>query len=375
MSFEDAFNLGPKNPKFYEYAMTDAIEAWKLYKQQTFELKRQNLDNLFYNIEMPFQFCLRDLAINGLLIDKDTLATATEEVRGLVLDKQVEIYKCLGVPYVDRLNLVGEREVITHLNINSPKQIGKVLLGLELELTEFTKEGDPATGKHVLESLRGQHPFIQLLLDYRSISRLCSGFLKPMPDHIDPDGRLRPDFNNCVAVTGRLTSSNPNFQNLPRERKDAPASVRALLVAPPGRKLVCADFSGQELRVLAQVSQDPTMLEAFRKNQDLHLTTAKMFFELDIPDECLVTSHPKYDYYKTKYKEERDKAKTINFGISYGKTPIGFSKDWHVSEKEATEIVNGYFKKFPRVQKAIRRDEDAGLTRLTREQVDRRLIF
>jgi DNA polymerase-1 len=352
--FEDAFSLGPTSPQFYEYALTDAIETWKLYRTQDIELRRQGLDKLFYEIEMPFQFCLRDLAINGLLIDKDMLNTAIEEVYDLVLDKQVEIYKSLGTAHVDRLNLIGEREVVSNLNLNSPKQISKKLLDLELELTEFGDNEDPSTGKRVLESLRGQHPFIQLMLDYRSLSRLYSGFLKGMPDRINPDGRIRPDFNNCVAVTGRLSSSNPNFQNLPRERKDAPASVRALLVAPKGRKFICADFSGQELRVLAQVSQDPTMIAAFKNNQDLHLTTAKMFFGLDIPDECLVTTHPKYDYYKTKYKEERDRSKTINFGISYGKTPIGFSKDWHISEKEATEVVDGYFKKFPRVQRAIK---------------------
>jgi DNA polymerase-1 len=343
--FEEAFSLGPTSPQFYEYALTDAIETWKLYRTQGIELRRQGLDKLFYEIEMPFQFCLRDLAINGLLIDKDMLATAIEEVNDLVLDKQVEIYKCLGVSYVDRLNLIGEREVISDFNIGSPKQVGKKLLDLELELTEFGDSGDPSTGKRVLESLRGQHPFIDLLLEYRGISKLHSGFLKGMPDRINPDGRIRPDFNNCVA---------PNFQNLPREHKDAPASVRALLVAPKGRKFICADFSGQELRVLAQVSQDPTMIAAFKNNQDLHLTTAKMFFDLPIPDECLVTTHPKYDYYKDKYKEERDRSKTINFGISYGKTPIGFSKDWHVSEAEATEVVDGYFKKFPRVRRAIK---------------------
>jgi DNA polymerase-1 len=189
-------------------------------------------------------------------------------------------------------------------------------------------------------------------MQYRDAVKLKTLFLDKAPGFIDSDGRIRASFNNCVARTGRLSSSSPNLQQLPK-RGTRLGSIRSLIVAPPGYTLLAADYAGQELRVLAEVSRDLTMIESFILGKDLHLTMANKFFNLQIPESLLYDGNPQNKEVKTKYKAERDKSKIINFGIAYGKTAVGFAADWNVSTAEAEGIIEQYFEAAPRVRSAI----------------------
>lgn len=354
--FSKAIVNGPSSDMFYKYASNDAMWTWELYTKQRVELRTQNLEKLFYNVEMPFQYVLRDLAINGVLVDTDKLSKAQEDVNKLLWDTELEIYKTLvdvNVVHTVTTNLLGEEEICSSLNLDSPKQVSAIIEKLGLDVEYFTDSGQIVTAKYAMEGLKNQHPFIPLMLKYRKLSKLKSSFLDALPRFIDPDGRIRPDFSNIVAVTGRVICSHPNLMTLPRDNKDTPASVRECLIAPEGKKFIVLDYSGQELRVLAIQAHDKKMIEALQEGKDLHLTTAKEMFNLEIPEECLYTNHPEHEFYKNKFKDERDKAKTVNFGISYGKTPMGFAKDWNVPVKEAEDFIEKYFSKFPAIRKAI----------------------
>jgi len=356
--WEEAIEHGLSSPTFYKYALQDAIYTYRLYELQKRRLMEEGLVGLFEDEEMPFQLCLRDLMVNGILIDKDKLKKAREEVDKLIHETKKEIYELLkpaGVVYSEQVNLLGELELFSTINLNSSQQVVKALQKLGIELEETTEGGQFSTKTSVLEKLKNKHPVIPALLKHRRLAKLKSAFLDALPQHIDKDGRVRPSYSNTTAVTGRLSCSSPNLQQLPRNAKDLPISVRDMFVAPKGRKLICADYSGQELRILAVVSGDETMLNAFRNNQDLHLTTAKKFFNLPIPDEVLCVDHPQHEEVKEKYKEERTKSKTINFGIAYGKTAEGFARDWNISVEEAQEFIDKYFETFPKVKQAIKR--------------------
>ena len=217
--FVDAVNSGFHSAKFYEYATDDAIDTWDLYQYQLPQLKKQELWDLWYNIERPFQYCLRDLAINGVLVDKDNLVAAQEQTTQDVNELEIEMYKSAGVSYYTQMLLDGGYEIIPKVNLNSPKQLVELLSHLGVKLT-VTTDGKPdsqlSTKESVLTSVKHQHPFVELLLKYRTMSKLLNGFLIPLPKFIQGDGRIRSTFHNVVAVTGRLSSSKPNLQQLPK---------------------------------------------------------------------------------------------------------------------------------------------------------------
>lgn len=360
VDFDDAISDGFHSSKFYKYATNDAVWTYQLYEIFKEELKKQKLEELFYGVEMPFQFCLRDLAINGVLVDKENLLELQGQLREEIKDLQTEMFNVGGVEYYYQKHLFdSDTEIIPELNLNSPDQLSKFIIkDLGLKLTEKTKpsklhpKGQYSTKNSVLERFRNQHKFVELLLDYRAASKMLNSFLEPLPNFIQADGRIRASFNNCVTVTGRLSSSRPNLQQLPKDNT-GPVPIRQCLIAPPGKVLLCADYSGQELRVLAHVSKDPTMIKAFENNIDVHLLIANIFFELNIPDEVLKTNHPDYESYRNKFKNERDKIKAVNFGLAYGKTSVGFAKDWNVPEQEAKKFIDDYFKRFPLIKKSM----------------------
>ena len=330
-TFNEAKNSGFQSSIFYRYALNDVIWTHKLWQLFTNQIAMQGLNTVFYSIEMPFQFVLAELEMNGILVNKNRISEIVQQIEPKLAELKKQLLETANI------------------NFNSSKQLISVIKKLGLTLTVKTDKGNLACDVHVLKSLQGKHPFIDLLLEYRNLRDLCNKFLTPLPSYINSDGRIRTEFGN-ILVTGRLCSSNPNLQQLPKRDK---FNLRSCFVAPQRKKLITVDFAGQELRVLACESQDPTMLEAFKGGQDLHLVTANKFFDLKIPEECLFTGHPDYEIYKEKFKKERDKAKTINFGISYGKTPQGFASDWNISFAEAATFVENYFKAFPKVQEAI----------------------
>jgi DNA polymerase-1 len=370
-SWEQAAKEGYHSPRFHKYGMNDAIWTYQLYEKFRPEILRQGLGYVFFDIEMPFQYVLRDLGINGVLVDKDALARETLIARQRVYDIQKRILDRLDATYTVQHNMVdGSMEIVSLTNLNSPKQVIEIFEHYGLEITETTDGGAPSVGKNTLTRHR-DHEFVSDYIKYKTYVKLLTGFLEPLPSKIDADGRVRTSFNNTVAVTGRLSSSNPNLQNLTKEETledicvdEDPLSARCVFVAGKGNVLVGADYSGQELRVIAEESQDPTMIEAFHNKQDLHLTVANEQFGLGIPSAALVKDHEEYGKYKKQHSSERSKAKTIDFGIAYGKTSVGFAADWNVSRAEATKVVNGYFGRFPKIKEAIDKSKKEVKSRL-----------
>lgn len=351
ITFDEAITQGFHSKKFYKYATDDVVWTWGLYEIFKEELKKQKLEDLFYQIEMPFQRCLMDLSINGILVNDDELLKLQEQLIKVVYNLQLELYDVGNIEYYVQSLLDGGKEIIPSINLNSPLQLQKFITDkLGIKLTETTESGQLSTKNRVLESIKNQHKFIELLLEYRSASKLLNSFLIPLPELIQADGRIRVDFRNCVAVTGRVSASR--LHQLPKDNT-GPVPIRQCFIPPKGKVLLCADYAGQELRVLAHVSKDPIMIQAFKDKIDVHLFVANIFFELGIPNEALIETHPDYKMYRKKFKNERDKIKTIVFGTSYGKTAIGFAKDWNVSKKEAQTFINSFFKRFPLLKKSM----------------------
>ncbi len=170
---------------------------------------------------------------------------------------------------------------------------------------------------------------------------------------VEIDGRVRPNFKDTGTKTGRLSCNNPNLQQLPKVNKEFPIDTRKCFTVPNGHKMITCDYSGQELRVLAQITGDPALIDTFNKGKDMHLSTANDFFNLGIDEEDLYEGSPKIEDLKEFYKDERNKAKTINFGMAYGKGAYGFSQDFNISEEEAQDILDKYFAALPKVKKAI----------------------
>jgi DNA polymerase-1 len=352
-SYSKAVTQGFKSDTFYRYAMNDAEWTFCLWNVLQQLLQAESLNDLFYNIEMPFQFVLRDLEINGILVDQGRLGIMRHDLSSTVLDLEKATYEAGSIEYQENRTLLNERELSSALNLGSPDQLSRFLQECQgIKLTQQSEQGHFSVDKFVLEQLALDNEFVRCLLKYRAAHKLLTMFVDKAPKFIDPDGRIRAHFNSCVARTGRLSSSEPNLQQLPRDNEEH-GSIRSLFISPPGYTLVAADYAGQELRVLAEVSRDLTMIEAFILDQDLHLTMANKFFGLGIPQPLLFTSHPKYEEARKKYKAYRDKSKTINFGIAYGKTAVGFAHDWNISLQEAEQVVEQYFEAAPRVKEAI----------------------
>jgi len=355
-TYEQASRRGFDTPEFIEYATNDAIWTWKLYEIFNKKLYQQKLDRLFYDIEMPFQFVLMDLDINGVLFDLDEIDRLSAKVSKDICEMEYELRDLAGIKYQTQGNLfTDEKELLSGVNLRSSKDLVKIIqdkLGLDIE--ERTATGNPSVGKASLLKLQGKHEFIDLLKKYKIATKLYQGFLKPFPKFVDIDGRVHAGFHNCVARTGRLSCSEPNLQQSPKERKEYPVDYRGTIIAPEGKSLIVADYSGQELRVLAQISKDPGLIDAFKNDKDIHLETANRSFDLNIPDEQLYTKHPNYSNLKKKYKKERDITKnTVVFPIIYGTTAIGVAKSRGVSEKVAQGYIDDFLNLYPLVREAI----------------------
>ena len=354
-TFKQASNRGTNTKEFYDYGMNDAIWTWQLHKIQNKQLYEQNLNKLFFDIEMPFQFVLRDLAIDGILIDGAVIDDLTIKLIENIRKFQTDMLDSIGKKWIVIEDLFGDFHYNSPINFNSSQQLVDIMTNkLGLEITELTDKGNPSTGAESIQKLRGQHPFIDLLEKYRIANKMYSSFVEPLPRHIDGDERVRTSFGR--TTTGRLRSSDPNLQQLPNVNPLYPIDFRKCVIAPEGKTLIVADYSGQELRVLAEVSHDKNMINAFLKGKDLHLATANKVFKLGIPEECLYTSHPDYLEYRKKYKDKRHIGKNgINFPIVYGTTPYGRAKDLNISEELAEEYIDGFFELYPDIKKAIER--------------------
>ena len=323
-------NMGDLEPKdIYKYACEDADVTLRLMKPLAEELRKNGVEEVFQNIEMPLMPVLARMERNGVVLDTDTLKEVENDFTLRLQTLEKDIYELAGHEFT----------------INSPRQVGEVLFG-ELKLSEKvkkTKSGQYSTSEEVLRDLHSKHPIVQKILDYRGLKKLLSTYVEALPKLINPaTGHIHTSFNQAVTATGRLSSSNPNLQNIPVRGEDG-REIRKAFIPEAGEIFFSADYSQIELRIMAHLSGDEHMIEAFNAGHDVHAATAARIFHKDIKDIS---------------KDERRKAKTANFGIIYGISAFGLAERMDVSRTEAKELIDSYFEMYPKIKDYISKAVD-----------------
>ena len=319
----------------YKYACEDADVTLKLKNILEKELEDNGVKNLFEEIEMPLVPVLAYMERNGVRIDTDALKETSKHFTIRMREIEEEIYRLAGMEF----------------NVSSPKQVGEVLFDrLKIvEKAKKTKTGQYVTSEEVLEGLRTKHEIVGKILEHRGLKKLLGTYIDALPELINPKtGRIHTSFNQTVTATGRLSSSNPNLQNIPIRNENG-KEIRKAFIPDDGCEFFSADYSQIELRIMAHLSEDDNMIEAFREEQDIHAATAAKIYKINIEDVS---------------REQRNKAKTANFGIIYGISVFGLAERLNVERKEAKELIDGYFENYPKVKaymdKSIRVARDKG---------------
>ena len=304
-----------------DYAAEDADVTLRLYNVLKPRLKEAGVDDLFYNIEMPLVPVLAEMEMNGVLLDTKALAETSRTLTDRMKQIELNIYKLAGHEF----------------NIASPKQVGEVLFG-EMKIVDKpkkTKTGQFVTSEEVLQQLRSKAPIVDDILAHRGLKKLLGTYVDALPKLINPrTGHIHTSFNQAVTATGRLSSSDPNLQNIPVRGEDG-KEIRKCFIPEPGCLFFSADYSQIELRVMAHLSGDKNMIEAFREGYDIHAATAARIYKEKIEDVS---------------RDQRTKAKRANFGIIYGITVFGLAERLDISRDEAKQLIDGYFETFPEVQ-------------------------
>ena len=324
--------LGPKGKKqknmrdlspaeIYEYAAEDADITLRLKNVLEPRLKELGVEDLFWNIEMPLVRVLADMELTGVCLDTNALQDTSKIFTERMKQYEQEIYKEAGEEF----------------NISSPKQVGDILFGKMqiMDKPKKTKTGQYVTSEEVLQSLEGKHPIVRNILNYRGMKKLLSTYIDALPKLINPQtGHIHTSFNQALTATGRLSSSDPNLQNIP-VRTDDGKEIRKCFIPEEGCLFFSADYSQIELRIMAHLSEDENMMEAFREGHDIHRATAAKIWHEEINK---VTD------------AQRKKAKQANFGIIYGITTYGLAQRMDITNTEAKELIQDYFRTFPKVQ-------------------------
>ena len=310
----------------YEYACEDADITLQLKNSLEPELKKHDCEKLFYDIEMPLMPVLAEMEMNGVVLDTEALSQTSKELTQRMNEIEARIYE-----------LAGEQ-----FNISSPKQVGDILFGKMkiIEKPKKTKTGQYVTSEDVLTQLQGKHEIIADILAFRGLKKLLSTYVDNLPTLINKHtGHIHTSFNQCVTATGRLSSSDPNLQNIPVRGEDG-KEIRKAFVPEPGSLFFSADYSQIELRVMAHLSQDENMIRVFAEGHDLHAATASNIYKKPIEE---VT------------RDERTKSKSANFGIIYGITVFGLAERLDISRDEAKLLIDGFFDTFPKVKDYMER--------------------
>ena len=311
-------DLEPKD--VYEYACEDADITLQLKNKLEQELEKDECKDLFYQIEMPLMPVLAEMEMNGVCIDTNSLADTSKQLTERMLDIEQKIYQ-----------LAGE-----HFNIASPKQVGDILFGKMkiVEKPKKTKTGQFVTSEEVLQQLRHKSEIVGLILDHRGLKKLLGTYIDTLPKLINPrTGHIHTSFNQTITATGRLSSSDPNLQNIPVRGEDG-KEIRKAFIPEPGCLFFSADYSQIELRVMAHLSGDENMIKVFREGKDLHAATAANIYKKPIEEVS---------------RDERTKSKRANFGIIYGITVFGLAERLDIPREEAKMLIDGYFETFPQV--------------------------
>ncbi len=329
--------IGPKGKKqrsmrelspqeVYEYACEDADITLQLKNKLEPMLKERDCEQLFYEMEMPLMPVLAEMEMNGVCLDTDSLKQTSKDLTERMNEIEARIYELAGEEF----------------NISSPKQVGDILFGKMkiIEKPKKTKTGQFVTSEEVLTQLQGKHEIVADILIFRGLKKLLSTYVDNLPSLINPrTGHIHTSFNQCVTATGRLSSSDPNLQNIPVRGEDG-KEIRKAFVPEPGCMFFSADYSQIELRVMAHLSGDENMIRVFSEGKDLHAATAATIYKKNIAD---VT------------RDERTKSKRANFGIIYGITVFGLAERLDISRDEAKQLIDGFFETFPQVHDYMER--------------------
>ena len=304
-----------------KYACLSSYVIYNAWETIEDELKKSNMLELFDTIEMPLLFVLYSMQTEGIMVDKDGLKIYGDKLQIRILELEKEIYELSG----------------TEFNINSPKQLGVVLFEtLQLPFGKKTKSGY-STAADVLEKLAGEYPIVGKILEYRQLTKLKSTYADGLSSYIGEDSRIHGKFNQTIAATGRISSTEPNLQNIPI-RMELGREIRKAFIAKPGCIFIDADYSQIELRILAHMSGDMQLIEAYNSDQDIHRITASQVFHIPLEE---VTN------------TQRSNAKAVNFGIIYGISSFGLSQGLSISRKEANEYIEKYFETYPDIKAFI----------------------
>ncbi len=313
----------------YEYACEDADITLQLKNRLEPELKKHECEKLFYDIEMPLMPVLAEMEMNGVVLDTESLQQTSKDLTARMNEIEARIYE-----------LAGEQ-----FNISSPKQVGDILFAKMkiVEKPKKTKTGQFVTSEEVLTQLQGKHEIVADILSFRGLKKLLSTYVDNLPSLINQrTGHIHTSFNQCVTATGRLSSSDPNLQNIPVRGEDG-KEIRKAFVPEPGCQFFSADYSQIELRVMAHLSGDEQMIRVFTEGHDLHAATASTIYKKPIDE---VT------------RDERTKSKRANFGIIYGITVFGLAERLDISRDEAKQLIDGFFVTFPKVKDYMERAKE-----------------
>ena len=313
----------------YEYAAEDADITLRLKNVLEPKLKEIECEDLFWNVEMPLVPVLAHMEMNGVCIDTDTLKETSNNLTNRLNEIEHHIYELAGESF----------------NIGSPRQVGEILFGKMkiVEKPKKTKTGQYVTSEEVLQQLRSKSPIIDEILNYRGLKKLLGTYIDALPKLINPrTDHIHASFNQTITATGRLSSSDPNLQNIP-VRDDDGKEIRRCFIPEPGCLFFSADYSQIELRIMAHLSEDSNMVEAFLEGSDIHAATAAKIWHEDIKD---VTD------------AQRKKAKTANFGIIYGITTFGLAQRMNIENREAKQIIEDYFRTFPGLQAYMEKSKE-----------------
>lgn len=307
------------------YACEDADITYRLFEHLNQKLKDEGMARLAYEVELPTTQILARMEVNGVKINKEFMYSYLDELQDMIDESRSKMFNMAGHEF----------------NPNSYLQVGEVMYDeIGLPVIEKTDSGNRATGEDVLKKLKDRHDFPKELLEYRKISKLHGTYVKPIPEKVNEHtGRLHTEFNQTRTATGRLSSKEPNLQNIPI-RTELGRKVRKAFVAPEGKYLMSADYSQMELRIIASICQDPNMLEIFRQGKDIHSGTASEIYGVDIED---VT------------EDQRYQAKTINYALPYGADYPKIARELEISENDAQVLLDSYFRKFPKMKEYINR--------------------
>lgn len=304
-----------------EYAAEDADVTFQLYEIFAPQLKKEGLEDLFFKIEMPLMMVLAKMELAGIALDEQWLAQESKDLENDLKNLETKIFEISGEEF----------------NMNSPRQLGEVLFEkMQLDpKAKKTKTGQYATSEDILQKLSGKHEIIQHILEYRTYQKLKSTYVDALPSQIDKDDhRVHTNFSQTTAATGRLASVNPNLQNIPI-RTLRGQQIRGAFVSGEGKKIISADYSQIELRLIAEISGEDNMIKAFQNGEDIHASTAAKLFKIPLEEVS---------------KTQRGQAKTVNFGIIYGQGAFALAEQTGLSRSEAKQMIEAYYETYPKLK-------------------------